>query len=74
MQISGKPIVTIPKPLLDPLSLKHLTKDWLVGFTDAEGCFFVHYRVNSNKTGHSTGLGFTITQHSRDSLLFQLIK
>jgi hypothetical protein len=27
MQISGKPIVTIPKPLLDPLSLKHLTKD-----------------------------------------------
>lgn len=35
MQISGKPIVTIPKPLLDPLSLKHLTKDWLVGFTDA---------------------------------------
>lgn len=43
---------------------------WIVGFTNAEGCFLVNIRQSkTHKLGYQTNLRFQITQHSRDRLL-----
>lgn len=73
IQVTGKPL-SVSNPTLTPLSLKDISKDWLIGFTDAEGCFYISFRANRKKDGYWAGLVFTIAQHSRDLLLFQLIK
>jgi hypothetical protein len=73
-KVTGELLVFASKPILSPLSLKDLSKDGLLGFTDAEGCFYIRLRTNRNKNGYWAGLAFTITQHSRDILLFKLIK
>ena len=57
--------------------MKKINKDWLVGFVDGEGCFYVT-RENSSikyKLGTTVRLRFCITQHSRDEeLLKNIIK
>src|SRR5690606_18370594 len=41
--------------------------NWLAGFTDAEGCFFVTInKSDKSRLGESVGLKFLITQHRRD--------
>jgi hypothetical protein len=51
-----------------------ITKDWIVGFTDGEGCFYVG--INPNKTmfnGFQVLPEFRIVQHSCDvKLLFAI--
>jgi len=55
------PIVTLPDNL-DP--------NWIVGFMEAEGCFFVKTSKNKiNKT--QIVIGCQLTQHSRDLLLIE---
>ena len=66
-----KPFV-LPKE--NPLSVNDINVDWLVGFVDAEGCFFIHIRPNRNKTSYWVTPVFIIAQHSRDTTLFYLIK
>lgn len=44
-------------------------KNWLVGFVDAEGCFYVKILHNNN-----ISLSFSISQHSRDINLLEKIK
>src|SRR5207248_10734044 len=48
-----------------------LDSNWLVGFTDSEGCFSVEITKCTTKTGFSVGLRFIISQKSRDKLLLQ---
>lgn len=57
--IIGKPAPSVTLP-------EELNPNWVAGFTDAEGCFFVKV-----KKDHSSNivLGYQITQHSRDTLL-----
>jgi hypothetical protein len=44
--------------------------NWLAGFTDAEGCFFVGIsKKKFTKTGYSVQLRFIISQHSKDTIL-----
>ena len=46
---------------------------WLAGFVLAEGCFFVGIiSKNKAKTGYSVELRFSISQHSKDTLLRSL--
>lgn len=51
-----------------------ITKDWLVGFVDGEGCFYV--AINNSKSRKTTNvqLEFTIVQHKRDINLLYAIK
>lgn len=43
--------------------------NWLVGFVDGEGNFYVNAKKNNSKLGYQIILSFSIYQHSRDSLL-----
>lgn len=59
-------IVPVMRPILNHPSL---IKDfnWLAGFTDAEGCFFVSVRESPNsKLKEAVSLRFVLTQHLRD--------
>lgn len=44
-------VIPVPKPVMHLIKPSSISLDGLVGFTDAEGCFFIHIRVNRNKTG-----------------------
>nr|ATI20339.1 LAGLIDADG endonuclease [Juglanconis sp.] len=49
--------------------------NWLVGFVEGEGCFMVNILQDRNKTKYYLSLNFSISQHDRDSNLFNgLIK
>lgn len=41
-----------------------MDSNWVVGFTEGEGCF-------NNKGGYQIIKGFQITQHNRDALLIK---
>jgi hypothetical protein len=44
--------------------------NWLAGFVNAEGCFFVGIsKKKFTKTGYSVELRFSISQHSKDTIL-----
>ena len=46
--------------------------NWIAGFTDAEGCFFIaHKKSQSSKLGETVWLKFILTQHSRDENLLK---
>lgn len=47
--------------------------NWLVGFVDGEGCFYVNMKITSSKLGHQVLLIFSLSQHSRDETLFKCI-
>lgn len=56
-------------------SPKHISPQWLAGFIDGEGCFYILVsKSKSYKTGASVQLQFSITQHSRDIELIRLFK
>lgn len=68
---------SFPKTI--PLSRPAVTFDniihpnWLVGFVDGEGCFYVKVSNSSSKLGYQISLVFSISQHSRDKILFNNI-
>jgi len=45
--------------------------NWLVGFTSAEGSFFVNTYKTNTKVGIGIQLVFSITQHIRDEVLMR---
>ncbi len=52
-----------------------LSKDWVVGFVDGEGCF--HVGINANREmsiGYQVLPEFTVVQHQRDEVLLYAIK
>lgn len=55
--------------------MKHLEVQWIVGFTDGEGCF--HIGISHNKT-YKTGFQvlpeFVVVQHKRDIKLLYSLK
>lgn len=40
---------------------------------DGEGCFYVNVKKTSSKLGHQVILTFSLSQHSRDEILFKCI-
>ena len=54
-----------------PIIINQIIKSplWLVGFVDGEGCFYL--KITKNK---QVKLVFSISQHSRDKVLFNIIK
>ena len=52
-----------------------ISSQWLAGFIDAEGCFYIlTSKSKLYKTGISVQLQFSITQHSRDEKLMLKLK
>ena len=68
-----RPLIKIDVPIVPDLTKEDITPEWLVGFTDAEGCFYLNVRLNRSKKGYWVTPLFSLTQHSRDLLLFKLI-
>jgi hypothetical protein len=66
------------EPALTPEIPNRYMQDlnWLAGFTDAEGCFFIALKKSAvSKLGETVWLKFILTQHSRDrDLLESLIQ
>lgn len=58
-------------PAIKPINLNQapVYPNWLVGFTSAEGCFYVNTYKTNNKLGRGVQLVFSITQHIRDEVL-----
>lgn len=64
-------IVPVIRPsLVEP---KILDPSWLLGFTEAEGCFLIEVYKAQTKLGVAVRLIFQITQHSRDEVLMNKI-
>lgn len=71
-EISENLKLTFPNiiPALIPEIKDREIKDlnWLAGFTDAEGCFFIALKKSSySKLGETAWLKFILTQHIRDN-------
>jgi len=47
--------------------------NWLVGFTDGEGCFYVNTKKAKTSTGYQIIMTFSISQHVRDQELLAKI-
>ena len=47
--------------------------NWLVGFIEGEGCFFIDIAKSTGKLGERVQLTFQITQHIQDIILLQSI-
>lgn len=57
------------------IKFKDFDPNWIAGFTEAEGCFFVIVQENTAKGSHLVKLGFQVSQHVWDTLLIKsLIK
>jgi len=66
-------LVAIEKPIIKMTEI--VDNHWLGGFTSAEGCFDCIIRKNSTtKIGHQVAIRLTIIQHSRDTLLINVLK
>jgi len=65
-------IISIHRPKVQyPLIID---PNWLVGFIDGEGCFFVNIKFSkTHKTGSQVQVRFILTQHQRDLELMEKI-
>jgi hypothetical protein len=53
----------------------NLDANWVVGFTDGEGCFYVGINTHPDmKTGFQVRPEFTVVQHQRDVQLLHALK
>jgi hypothetical protein len=56
-----------------PSSTYDVNPNWLTGFIDGEGCFYINTTKSKTKVGYAVNLTFSLDQHSRDSALIQSI-
>lgn len=61
-------------PEIKPLNVDNINSNWLVGFTGAEGCFFLNICPNRNNIGSWLTPVFSLVKHSIDTPLFDLLK
>ena len=67
-------IIPVANPVVESPSLQSINPNWIVGFTEGEGCFMIHVQKHSEcKLGKAVKLIFQITQHERDKELLNLI-
>lgn len=64
-----RPLIKIDVPIVPDLTKEDITSEWLVGFTDAEGCFFVNVRLNRSKKGYWV----TLVLHNIQEIYFYLL-
>lgn len=64
-------IIPAERPQADNVLIPN--PNWLVGFIEGEGCFFIDIAKSTGKLGERVQLTFQITQHTRDIILLQSI-
>lgn len=68
------------EPMMLPLAgdvssqVNIINPNWITGFTDAEGCFFVVISENTDKGTYQVKLGYQLTQHIRDISFMKSLK
>ena len=65
---------TLPSPRLEDNNILHQNKinpEWMAGFCTGESNFFITVQKSKSKSGLTTSLRFSISQHSRDLLLLE---
>lgn len=68
LKVSFPDVNPEPRPLINQERIKDF--NWLAGFINGEGCFFIDiYKSKTNKIGSSVRLKFLLGQHIRDNLL-----
>nr|YP_009574377.1 hypothetical protein [Arthrobotrys musiformis]QBM31495.1 hypothetical protein [Arthrobotrys musiformis]QBM31689.1 hypothetical protein [Arthrobotrys musiformis] len=63
-------IIPVERPIVSLQVIKNPL--WLVGFVDGEGCFYINVKKNEKRS--QVLLAFSISQHSRDENLLNIIK
>lgn len=71
LSISFPEITPCERPIINILSIPD--PNWIIGFTDGDGSFFVNVVKTNNLLGHKVKLMFRIAQHDRDLNLINLI-
>ena len=71
LSISFPEITPCERPIVNILSIPD--PNWIIGFTDGDGSFFVNVVKTNNLLGHKVKLMFRIAQHDRDLNLINLI-
>ena len=68
LKVNFPNVIPVPRPVFCFSGIPH--PNWLSGFVDGEGYFYVKSIQNKNySTGFSVGLVFSISQHVRDEIL-----
>ncbi len=68
LKINFPNLKCVPRLVIDAHVIKDL--NWLAGFVDGEGYFYVKSLINKRySTGYNVTLVFSITQHTRDEVL-----
>ena len=65
IKAKARPIIQLPT---------NLDINWLIGFIDGEGSFFVNITKGLTKIGYLVQINFNLTQHIRDADLFKFIQ
>jgi len=65
-------IIPVKKP--DVNIIYDINPNWLAGFIEGEGCFYVNITRSKTKIGYAVNLNFTMDQHNRDEFLMEKIK
>jgi len=74
---TGELKALFPNTVPAPRPLVHFTgipdPNWLTGFSDADGCFYIStYASPNSKLGRAVQLVYVVTQHSRDQELLKV--
>lgn len=65
-------ITPVVRPVIKILSLTNVNPNWITGFVEAEGSFFITtIKSKAYKTGYQIRLDFSIIQHRRDKNLIE---
>jgi len=64
-------IIPVVRPLVESMEIPDC--NWLAGFTEADGCFYVSVVKSKTITGFTVQLKFQLTQHSRDKQLMEYL-
>jgi hypothetical protein len=65
-------ITPVVRPVIKILSLTIVNPNWITGFVEAEGSFFITtIKSKAYKTGYQIRLDFSIIQHRRDKNLIE---
>ncbi|KAF8414617.1 homing endonuclease [Tirmania nivea] len=72
LKVAFPHVTPVPRPVVEPSEIPD--PNWLAGFVAGEGHFMINIiKSSSCKLGFQVRLLFKITQHSRDSVLMQII-
>lgn len=71
LSVNFPDIIPAIRPCVEPMSI--INPNWLAGFTEAEGCFYISINKAKTTTGYAVQLKFQLTQHSRDKQLMENI-